>query len=122
MTTEALVERVRSVLTAMPLRTTVEALLQEQIAAALAAAALPFSREVHLSKKDRIDFLCGGALGLEVKVDGGVSDVTRQLHRYAQSERIARLVLVSTRMRLLTIPRELNGKRVDFIHLAGGAF
>lgn len=112
----------RSVLLKGRLPAPSEAILQEAIAATFTAAGIPFEREVCLSKKDRIDFLCEEGIGIEVKVDGGISDVTRQLHRYAQSERITRLVLVSTRMRLLTIPRELNGKHVEFIHLAGGAF
>lgn len=118
----ALSEHIRSTLQRKPLRGPTEAVLQEVIAAAFTEAGIPFEREVCLSAKDRIDFLCGGELGVEVKIDGGISDVTRQLHRYAQSERITRLILVSTRLRLLTIPRALNGKPVDFVHLAGGAF
>lgn len=109
-------------LTHQRMPTAPESLLQDRIASCLTAVSVPFEREVVLTAKDRIDFLIGGELGLEVKVDGSLSDVTRQLHRYAQCERVTHLLLVSTRMRLRSIPCELNGKRVDFLHLTGAAF
>lgn len=43
-------------------------------------------REVRLTPRDRIDFLVDG-IGIEVKLAGSISALTRQLHRYAQSRR-----------------------------------
>lgn len=97
-----------------------ELALQNAIAERLRFLDLAFDREVVLTSKDRIDFLAGD-LGIEVKVDGGVTEITRQLHRYAQSERIGRLLLVTTRMRHLSCARSLNGKSVEVLHLIGGS-
>ena len=115
-------QAMRTLLTRRRLPAATELVLQDAIAAAFTAEGVAFERELVLSPKDRIDFLCAEGVGVEVKIGGSLSDVTRQLHRYAQSDRIASLVLVSNRMRLLTIPRVLNGKRIDFIHLEGAAF
>jgi hypothetical protein len=72
--------------------------LQQGIAAALTAGGFEFKREVHLNARDRIDFLVG-EVGLEVKVEGNLAAVTRQLHRYAECPKISALILVTTRMR-----------------------
>lgn len=105
-----------SVLRAYRYRFTSEAGLQAGIAAALAAAEIPFEREVSLSASDRIDFLVGGC-GIEVKVDGATAAVLRQLHRYAQHERIRSLVLVTSRSRHRQMPEALNGKPVGVVGL-----
>lgn len=116
-----LLQAIRHALTHRRIPTTPESVLQERIAGILTSISVPFDREVHLSEKDRIDFLVGGHLGIEVKVDGGLSAVTRQVHRYAQHERIESLVLVTTRMLHRGVPSEMNGKRIDVIHLIGGS-
>jgi hypothetical protein len=96
-----------------------EASLQAGIALALESAGLPFEREARLSPTDRVDFLVGRTV-LEVKIEGGVSAVTRQLHRYAQSEAVDEIVLVTTRLRHASVPRSLNGKPVSIIATMGG--
>lgn len=100
---------------------TSERVVQDAIAERLHTAEIPFEREVEIASGDIIDFVVDGHLGLEVKVDGALGAVTRQLHRYAQSTRVDALVLVTTRMRHFSIPRSLNEKRVDLIHLIGGS-
>lgn len=87
-----------------------EAQLQEMVAALLPG----FEREVSLSPADRIDFL-GEGVGLEVKVDAPTAAVIRQLHRYAQSEQVSALVLLTNRARHLSIPREMNSKPVNIV-------
>lgn len=78
-------------------------------------------REVSLSPRDRIDFLLPSGLGIEVKVAGTPGDVWRQLGRYAGHERVARLLLVTTRARHARGgPLELAGKPVGYIVLRGG--
>ena len=69
-------------------------------------------REVRLSGTDRIDFLIGG-IGIEVKMAGSLAGVTRQLHRYAQSERVNALILVTTKHRHDMLPSYINGKRLE---------
>ncbi len=114
-------QNLRATLERVRLPAATEAALQEAIASSFRAAGIAFEREVSLSSKDRIDFLVEGRVGLEVKIVGGLSEVTRQLHRYAQSERIEALILVTTRMRHRALERELNGKTVDVVHLIGGS-
>jgi hypothetical protein len=93
--------------------------VQETIATVLTAARVSFERECRLSKQDRIDFLVG-RVGVEVKVGGGLSAVIRQLHRYAQSDMVDELVLVTSKLTLARVPAELNGKRVRVAALAAG--
>lgn len=94
--------------------------LQRGIAAALAAHGIENEREVVLTPRDRIDFMVG-AVGVEVKIGGGISALTRQLLRYAQVERVSELVVVSTRMQLSAqVPRLLNGKPVSAVTIMGG--
>lgn len=114
-------ERMRRALTKKRMPAATEAALQEAIALAFDEAGIAYEREVCLTEKDRIDFVVEGSLGLEVKIGGGLSDLTRQLHRYAQSPRLAALVLVTTRMQHLAVVREFNAKRIDVVHLIGGS-
>ena len=98
-----------------------ELVLQDLIAEMLAREEIPFEREVRLSAHDRIDFLCE-SIGVEVKVDGSLAEVTRQLHRYAQSDRVSELLLVTTRSRHKPMPPAFAGKPIRVLHLVGGAF
>jgi hypothetical protein len=96
-----------------------EVSLQSGIASALEASGVAYEREVKLSPRDRVDFMVGG-VALEVKIDGGVSEVTRQLHRYAQIDRVKEIVLVTSRLRHAAVPRSLNGKPVVVFATMGG--
>ncbi len=94
--------------------------LQRGIAMALTNYEIPHEREVRLGIRDRIDFKIGG-IGLEVKIGGSTSDVTRQLGRYAASPRIDALILVTTRMRIsVQMPTKIGGKVLTVIHIMGG--
>lgn len=94
--------------------------LQRGIGEALTGAGIEHEREVRLTARDRIDFMVE-AIGVEVKIGGGISALTRQLLRYAQVERVAELVVVSTRLQLsLQVPRDLNGKPVSVVTIMGG--
>lgn len=94
--------------------------LQSGILEALQAADLNVDPEVSLTPGDRIDFLVGD-VGVEVKVTGSVEAVTRQLIRYAKSDRVSALVLVTTKARHRAVPRSLCGKPVDVVSVSGVA-
>jgi hypothetical protein len=97
-----------------------EAELQHGIAAVLVEAGYTFTREKHLSRKDRPDFLLEDGVAIEVKVDGSLTAVMRQLSRYAQQATVSVIVLVTTRAtQAVRIPQEFCGKPVRVVLLAG---
>jgi hypothetical protein len=113
--------RVSAALMRTRFRFTNEQELQQGIATVLEQDPLIFEREVRLAPKDRIDFLVGG-LGIEVKVDGTLSALTRQVYRYAQHEQIGALLVVSSLHRLARdLPPSINGKTIS-VHVVSRAF
>lgn len=79
-----------------------------------------FQREVWLTRRDRIDFLIDGGVGVEVKVDDTRARIIRQLGRYAQSESVSELLLVSPRPSLVAgIPEMILGVPVTTLALRG---
>jgi hypothetical protein len=97
-----------------------EAQLQSAVETLLRRAGCVFEREAPVGQRDRIDFLVAG-IGIEIKVDGSLGQVTRQLHRYAQSERIASLLLVTTRVKHTNLPTTLHNKPLAVALLVAGA-
>lgn len=95
-----------------------EAELQNAVAIALKDAGVVFDRERGLGR-DRVDFFAQG-VAIELKIDGSLSDVTRQLHRYAQHPEVTAVLLVTTRMLHDRMPREMCGKRLRVLRVAGG--
>ncbi len=91
--------------------------LQDAIAVVLKQRDIPFSREVKLTDRDRIDFLVGLGIGVEVKIECQTTELIRQLARYAASEDITALVLVTTKHRLALMPDALAGKPIHVVHL-----
>lgn len=94
-----------------------EAELQEGLAIALSQAGIVHQREVVLTKRDRIDFLLTGGLGIEVKIDGSISALTRQLFRYAELPQITALVVVVGKNTLGNLPPAINGKPVHVVRI-----
>jgi hypothetical protein len=68
-----------------------------------------YRSEVILTPKDRIDFLVE-KVGVEVKVEGALAAVTRQLFRYAERPEIDELVLLTTRQAHRNMPDQILGK------------
>lgn len=97
-----------------------EAELQGAIEKVLREEGFLFEREARLSARDRPDFLVAPGVALEVKVNGSVPEVERQLKRYAESARVAVLLLVTTRGQHL-MPAALEGKPVLTLFV-GSAF
>jgi len=87
--------------------------MHDGLAQILTDLGIAFAAEKRLSARDRIDFyLPESQLGIECKISGSVTGVTRQLRRYAGHDRIAALLLVTNRRRLRGVPPVLNGKSV----------
>jgi len=92
--------------------------LQDGLAIVLADVA-GLHREHSFSPQDRIDFLLPDGVGIEVKIDGSLSDLARQVHRYAQREEITALIVVTNRLRLAELPETINGKPVVVVKVGG---
>jgi hypothetical protein len=93
--------------------------LNEVVADLFRAAGLSFASEYRLNPKDRVDFFMAG-LGIELKTDGSVSALLRQLDRYAASDEIKELLLISTRRKLCLLGvDELRGKPITTFCLGG---
>lgn len=115
-----MIDTISGVLRAHRFRFSSELQLQDGIENALRADGVVFERERQLGH-DRVDFFAGG-VALEVKVDGSLSAVTRQLHKYAQHPDVSAVVLATTRMLHDRMPAEMCGKPVRVVVLRTGAF
>lgn len=93
--------------------------LQDGIEVVLEAEGYEFGREVRLAPGDHIDFLVG-PVGVEVKIDGPAGDVERQLTRYAASDRVEQLLLVTTKVLHANVQRIIGGVPVVVLILRGG--
>jgi hypothetical protein len=91
-----------------------ESELGDAVAKRLSDMGVAFEREVWLNDTDRIDFMVG-RVGVELKLKGPVSAVARQLARYAQSERVDSLVLVTTRFKHKAVPKQLCRKPIAVV-------
>ena len=86
-----------------------EEALQQRVAAALSAAGVPFLREARLGPRCRIDFLCEGGVGVEVKrARPDRARTLAQLERYAAWDQVTSLILVSQQS--VSLPRNIGGK------------
>ena len=102
-------------LTAARIRCSTESQMHDDVAAALEAGGIPFSRERDLSARDRVDFL-SGATAIECKIDGSPTDVARQLIRYAESKEVDGIILVTSRTRLgHHLPNDIDGKPIRVV-------
>lgn len=113
------VERVVQLLRGYRARPQNELDLQLGIAAIFEQHGVPFSREVILNDRDRIDFMVG-ALGIEVKVQGTRRDVFQQLTRYLAHTRVDEVLLFTTRSQLRVMPTTHAGKRIHVFYCSTG--
>lgn len=93
-----------------------ERLVQDRVEEIFLSEGLLYIREAELSHGDRVDFLVG-TVGVEVKLQAPVTALMRQLHRYAQSDRVEELLLVTTNPRLSLIPKKFNNKPITVLVL-----
>jgi hypothetical protein len=95
--------------------------LQRGVGLVLTGLGVEYEPEFQLSPRDRIDFLVGD-LGIECKADdstGGTSlaAVTRQLMRYAHSDKVKEIILLTTMSKHKNLPESLNNKPLYIVHL-----
>jgi molybdopterin-biosynthesis enzyme MoeA-like protein len=90
--------------------------LQDALEDIFRSASLKAKREMELTPQNRIDFLIE-RIGVEVKVDGSTMAVTRQLLRYAESDLIDQLLLVTTKAKHRAIRPMLGQKPVRVVWL-----
>ena len=100
---------------------TEERLIQDKVEMVLEENEIPYTREARLTDSDRIDFLIG-SLGVEIKLKTPLTQVTRQLHRYAQSDLVTKLLLVTTSPKLQGVPIKFNGKPIHVLLLVTALF
>ena len=66
--------------------------------------------EVRLNSRDRIDFLADSGVGIECKVKGSAASVVSQLLRYAESDQVNELILVTSKRLHLAMPPFQDGE------------
>ena len=96
-----------------------EAELEAGIARGLTELGVAFERQVTIGAGAVIDLLAG-AVGVEIKVEGGLGAITRQLFRYATSPMIAALILVTRRgAHRRAFPATMHGKPFRVVVIEG---
>lgn len=87
--------------------------LQRGVELVLLAGGIRAEREHQLGRAGRVDFFvpieAERGIAIELKTQGGLGEVLRQLHRYAECPIVAGVVLVTTSLRHC-VPAELLGK------------
>lgn len=102
-----------------------ETSLQKAVHLALQSGPWKVDREHRLSESDRVDFHLTSADGLrlavELKVQGDMESVQRQVARYAASTKVDGVLLVSTSNRLaMGLADTASDKPVRSVVLSGG--
>ena len=101
---------------------TSESALQIGIGTVLSGAGLTAVAE-YVVGKDRFDFfLPDPGLAIEVKIDGSLTEITRQLYRYAAHDEVEALMLLTTRRQHDRLPSSMHGKPVRVEVVRAGAF
>lgn len=116
-TTEELLAQISQVLVQRRFWWTRETDLQDGIAAVLNDCGVSFEREKRLTEGERTDFW-SSPVAIEVKVKGSLSEVTRQLMRYADVEEVEAVVLVTTKMQHRRMPPTMRGKPLKVVYLS----
>lgn len=98
-----------------------EAELQDQIETVLKDNEVLYKREFRLDNRSRIDFyLPSEKVGIEVKVKSGAAVVSQQLARYAKTDKVDRLILITTRMAHMSLDGTVYGNvRLETIFIGG---
>jgi len=97
-----------------------EADLQLEIGHVLSEVGHKYLREHRFNDQSRIDFyLPEHKIGIEVKVAGNVNSVMRQIHRYNACDPVDGVILITSRAKHTSIPKELSHKPVRVVFIGG---
>lgn len=90
--------------------------LQAGIEGMLIAEHIPYKREFRLNAQDIPDFLVSTDdlenVVIEIKIDGGLAALLRQIGRYVKHPEVNAVLVVGTPHWIPRVPQELHGKRV----------
>lgn len=90
--------------------------LQRAVAQALDNAGIGYQKEYVLAPRSRIDFLCDGGVGIEIKRGRpGARQVREQVQRYCRAGALTCLIVVVERT--LRLPACIGGKPVAVLGL-----
>lgn len=116
-TIDDLLARIEQALVQHRFRWTRETDLHAGIAEVFRSCGLSFEQEKRLTEGERTDFWLS-PVAIEVKVDGGLSAVTRQVMRYADVETVEAVILVTTKMQHRRMPATMRGKPLKVVYLS----
>jgi hypothetical protein len=116
----ALLREVRACLAGYRFHFACERDLQEGISQALQMTHWSVQREYPLTRESRLDFLVEGGIVIEVKIASSAAEVMRQVARYAEHEKVAGVLLITSRAHRL--PETFSGKPLLLHHLTESAF
>ena len=93
--------------------------MQKRIGAALTAEGIEHMREAPI-RGGRIDFRIGN-IGVECKVKGSLSALTRQVSAYTDEPGISEFLVVTTRFALRRLPASMAGKAIRVLWVGGSS-
>ena len=90
--------------------------VQKAIEAVLNQNGIVYKREFTLDRLNRVDFLIGNGMAIEVKIDGwSPMRIYKQLERYAKFDAVKEILLVSGQA--IHMPEKIKGKSVKVLKL-----
>lgn len=113
------IDQVESALVDIAILAAGEKGVHDAVESLLREAGLDPEREVRLTARDRVDLMVG-RVAVEIKVAGDVIDVLRQCQRYARSDQVDSVLLVTTSPGHTNIPPAVGGKPLRAIYVGGG--
>lgn len=96
--------------------------LQNGIETVLSCQRISYQRELHITKKDRPDFMLCNGLAIEVKIQGSQSQFLRQASRYLLDDKVSELILVGTPHWISSVPAILHNKPISKLRLLRSMF
>lgn len=112
---------IRALLSRFRFKYSNEAELQSAIEKILEGSSFAAVREVRLGEYGRLDFLVDGDIAIETKIGGSTQQLMRQVARYALSDRVSAILVITDRANHV-LPESFNGKPVMVYSLMDGAF
>ena len=97
--------------------------MQDTIQHAFDGRTIAHQRELRIAG-GRIDFVVGAVgaphrIGVECKVKGSLTALTRQVSAYTDEATVHELVIVTTERKHALVPQEMSGKRVHVCWVGG---